>query len=63
MLYNIPEMVDLQKLIGLVSAVNPSWSVTHFEPEYDRGRKTKDSSIYFGEKSNKNEIERDEFLA
>tara|TARA_R100000655_G_scaffold44998_1_gene81830 strand:- start:41 stop:331 length:291 start_codon:yes stop_codon:yes gene_type:complete len=63
MLYNIPEMVDIQKLTSLVTAVNPSWSVTHFEPEYDRGRKTKDSSIYFGEKSNKNEIERDEFLA
>tara|TARA_Y100000592_G_C5213557_1_gene196066 strand:- start:53 stop:346 length:294 start_codon:yes stop_codon:yes gene_type:complete len=63
MLYNIPEMVDIQKLTQLVTAVNPHWSVTYFEPEYDRGRKTKDASIYFGEKSNKNEIEKDEFLA
>ena len=63
MLYNIPEIVDIQKLTSLVTAVNSNWSVTYFEPEYDRGRKTKDSSIYFGTKTNKNEIERDEFLA
>ena len=41
MLYDVSENIDIQRLTSLVSAVNESWTTSYFEPEYDKGRKTK----------------------
>tara|TARA_R100000458_G_C8243977_1_gene222364 strand:+ start:336 stop:644 length:309 start_codon:yes stop_codon:yes gene_type:complete len=62
MLYDVSENIDIQRLTSLVSAVNESWTTSYFEPEYEKSRKTKGASVYFGTKQNKNEIKRDSFL-
>ena len=62
MLYDVSENIDINRLTSLVSDVNESWATSYFEPEYDKGNKTKGASVYFGVKQNKNEIKRDSFL-
>ena len=63
MLFDLPTIFDLQTLTSLVSAADDSWKTSYFEPEYDKGNKTKNASVYFGTKQNKNSIKKDAFLS
>ena len=61
MIYDIPSILDVERLTTLVSQAKEGWSTTYFDAEYDKGRKTKDASIYFGAKRDNGE-EKDDFL-
>lgn len=60
MLYSPKAIKHVQHLTELVEQVD-GWEVKVYDEEWDKGRKTKNASVYFGQMTD-NGVDEDEFL-
>jgi hypothetical protein len=60
MLYSPKAIEQVQHLTELVEQVN-GWTVRVFDEEWDKGKKIKNASVYFGQTTD-NGVDEDEFL-
>ena len=60
-IYTIATAAQINELTTLVESVKTGWIVKEFDEDWDKGKKTKDASIYFGQAPDSG-VSEDEFM-